>query len=132
MLLRTLQGDPNVPAGQLTLNVDLRKPVRLPDLEQQRSVEELSRLVLGAHQEAQRESQQGAAAEPSPTQEAAEGAAGGSSPGSRSGPGPEDGACSESSHSGSGAPPALEPQPFVLPLGVIARNEVYPRTCRMW
>ncbi|XP_067091465.1 F-box only protein 31 isoform X2 [Osmerus mordax] len=128
-----LTGDPNVPAGQLTLNVDLRKSVRLPDLEQQRSVEELSRLVLGAHEEAQRESQQGAAAdvEPSATQEAVEGAAGGSSPGSRSGPGPEDGACSEGSHSGSGAPPALEPQPFVLPLGVIARNEVYPRTCRM-
>ncbi|KAG9341308.1 hypothetical protein JZ751_019410 [Albula glossodonta] len=24
-----------------------------------------------------------------------------------------------------------EPQPFVLPLGIMARNEVYPRTCKM-
>lgn len=25
-----------------------------------------------------------------------------------------------------------EPQPFVLPLGVMARNEVYPRSCKIW
>lgn len=132
-----LTGDPNVPAGQLTLDVDLRRRVQLPDLEQQRSVEELSRLVLGAQQEAQRGAQQGgpADADPAPpTQEAAEGAAGGG-PGSSSGSGPsaEKGACTESSQPGGDSlvPPAQESQPFVLPLGVIARNEEYPRTCKM-
>uniref|UniRef100_A0A4W5KCR2 F-box protein 31 n=1 Tax=Hucho hucho TaxID=62062 RepID=A0A4W5KCR2_9TELE len=102
-----LTGDPNVPAGQLTLDVDLNRPVRLPDLEHQRSVEELSRLVLGVHEEAQQEAQ-------SPDV-APQGVA---SPQ----PGP-------SSSSSSSAP--SEAQAFVLPLGVMARNEVYPRTCKM-
>uniref|UniRef100_A0A668AD32 F-box protein 31 n=1 Tax=Myripristis murdjan TaxID=586833 RepID=A0A668AD32_9TELE len=101
-----LTGDPNVPAGQLTLDVDLSRPVVLPDLESQRSIEELSRLVLGVHEEVQREAQQ-QAKESSTTPE-----------GAAEGPGPS---CSTS-------PP--EAQPFILPLGVMARNEVYPRTCR--
>ncbi|KAJ3595798.1 hypothetical protein NHX12_002212 [Muraenolepis orangiensis] len=82
-----LTGDPNVPAGQLTLEVDLSRPVVLPDLERQRSIEELSRLVLGLHAEAQREGHT---------------------------PAPADG----------------PPGPFILPLGVMSRNEVYPRTCK--
>uniref|UniRef100_A0A673C1Z2 F-box domain-containing protein n=1 Tax=Sphaeramia orbicularis TaxID=375764 RepID=A0A673C1Z2_9TELE len=94
-----LTGDPNVPAGQLTLDVDLSRPVVLPDLEQQRNIEELSRLVLGVHEEVQRELEQQAK-------------------GTSAAPGP----------SSSSNPP--EAQPFVLPLGVMARNEVYPRTCR--
>ncbi|XP_026058790.1 F-box only protein 31-like isoform X1 [Carassius auratus] len=113
-----LTGDPNVPAGQLTLEIDLNRPLRLPDLEHQRSMEELSRLVLGVHEEVQRGLQaQDAPPEPA---EAAEG--------SDTAPpaGVEDvelgaAACSSAS----------EAQPFVLPLGVMARNEVYPRTCKM-
>ncbi|KAM6960817.1 F-box only protein 31 isoform 2-T2 [Aplochiton taeniatus] len=143
-----LTGDPNVPAGQLTLDVDLSRPVQLPDLEHQRSVEELSHLVQGVHEEAQREAQlqdqsaptapQGAAKEDEEEEEVGSGACGGSSSpreqemeteaseaGSESTrPGPSS-SCSSSSSDGPG-----EPQPFVLPLGVMARNEVYPRTCR--
>uniref|UniRef100_A0A4W5KFA2 F-box protein 31 n=1 Tax=Hucho hucho TaxID=62062 RepID=A0A4W5KFA2_9TELE len=125
-----LTGDPNVPAGQLTLDVDLNRPVRLPDLEHQRSVEELSRLVLGVHEEAQQEAQspdvapQGVAA--------GKGAvAGGGAEGlelamEAQSESPQPGPSSSSSSS---AP--SEAQAFVLPLGVMARNEVYPRTCKM-
>uniref|UniRef100_A0A4W6EFG5 F-box protein 31 n=1 Tax=Lates calcarifer TaxID=8187 RepID=A0A4W6EFG5_LATCA len=95
-----LTGDPNVPAGQLTLDVDLSRPVVLPDLEQQRQIEELSRLVLGVHEEVQREVEQQAKGGSAAVSGAAVGACGGAA------------------------------QPFVLPLGVMARNEVYPRTCR--
>uniref|UniRef100_A0A6Q2ZLT2 F-box domain-containing protein n=1 Tax=Esox lucius TaxID=8010 RepID=A0A6Q2ZLT2_ESOLU len=104
-----LTGDPNVPAGQLTLDVDLNRPVRLPDLEHQRSVEELSRLVLGMHEEAQQEPQ-------SPDVAPQRAPNGDGSPR----PGPS---------SSSSAP--SDAQPFILPLGVMARNEVYPRTCKM-
>lgn len=109
-----LQGDPNVPAGQLTLDVDLTRPLRLPDLESQQSMEELSRLVLGVHEQVQREAQ-----EP-PLQ----GAEGGADSEEREGPASGVEATTASSSS--------EPQPFVLPLGIMARNEVYPRTCKMW
>uniref|UniRef100_A0A8C1REN1 F-box protein 31 n=1 Tax=Cyprinus carpio TaxID=7962 RepID=A0A8C1REN1_CYPCA len=113
-----LTGDPNVPAGQLTLEIDLNRPVRLPDLEHQRSMEELSRLVLGVHEEAQR----GLQAQDAPS-EAAEVAEGSDSapPAGAEDVEPGAAACSAAS----------EAQPFVLPLGVMARNEVYPRTCKM-
>ncbi|KAK7891741.1 hypothetical protein WMY93_023704 [Mugilogobius chulae] len=106
-----LTGDPNVPAGQLTLDVDLNRPVVLPDLERQRNIEELSRLVLGVHAEVEREIEQQA--------KGASSAASGST---------EEGANSQPGPSSSSNPPEL--LPFVLPLGVMARNEVYPRTCR--
>ncbi|CAL1595502.1 unnamed protein product [Knipowitschia caucasica] len=119
-----LTGDPNVPAGQLTLDVDLTRPVLLPDLESQRSIEELSRLVLGIHAEVQRDIEQQAkgastAASSSGSEEGARGEAEGHSAGSEHGQ-PESSGCIN--------PPEL--MPFVLPLGVMARNEVYPRTCR--
>ncbi|XP_033823743.1 F-box only protein 31 isoform X2 [Periophthalmus magnuspinnatus] len=121
-----LTGDPNVPAGQLTLDVDLSRPVVLPDLESQRSIEELSRLVLGVHAEVQREmEQQAKEASTAASTSTEEGACGGEE---RS---PDQSASSENCQpesSGSSNPPEL--QPFVLPLGVMARNEVYPRTCR--
>lgn len=41
------------------------------------------------------------------------------------------GACSDTCQPGTSTKPP-EGQPFVLPLGVMARNEVYPRTCRKW
>ncbi|XP_048014719.1 F-box only protein 31 isoform X1 [Megalobrama amblycephala] len=118
-----LTGDPNVPAGQLTLEVDLNRPVRLPDLEHQRSMEELSRLVRGVHEEAQSGSQgrdaQSEAAEVAPP----EGVESSDSTSPAEAEGIEQGAAACSA--------ASEPQPFVLPLGVMARNEVYPRTCKM-
>ncbi|XP_022610067.1 F-box only protein 31 isoform X2 [Seriola dumerili] len=127
-----LTGDPNVPAGQLTLDVDLSRPVVLPDLEHQRKIEELSRLVLGVHEEVQREVEQRAKDSSATVNGAAEGACGGAS--GAEGMDIDHGACSDScepgpsSSSSSSSPP--EAQPFVLPLGVMARNEVYPRTCR--
>ncbi|XP_070763367.1 F-box only protein 31 [Enoplosus armatus] len=124
-----LTGDPNVPAGQLTLDVDLNRPVVLPDLEHQRNIEELSRLVLGVHEEVQREAEQQAKA----TSDTIKGGEGGACDGASAAEGMEadHGACSDSGQPGSSTttnPP--EAQPFVLPLGVMARNEVYPRTCR--
>ncbi|KAL7401543.1 hypothetical protein ABVT39_001249 [Epinephelus coioides] len=124
-----LTGDPNVPAGQLTLNVDLSRPVVLPDLEQQRNIEELSRLVLGVHEEVQREDQQQARDTSATVRDAAEAACGGASAAEEVEA--DQGTCSEGCQPGSSSstsPP--EAQPFVLPLGVMARNEVYPRTCR--
>ncbi|KAF1386543.1 hypothetical protein PFLUV_G00095950 [Perca fluviatilis] len=130
-----LTGDPNVPAGQPTLDVDLRRPVVLPDLEQQRNIEELSRLVMGVHEEVQREDQQQAMDTSAAARGAAEGASGGASV--EEGVEADHVTCSDSCQPGPStttstttttSPP--EAQPFVLPLGVMARNEVYPRTCR--
>lgn len=122
-----LTGDPNVPAGQLTLEVDLSRPVVLPDLECQRNIEELSRLVLGVHAEVQREvEQQAKGASAAACNSAEEGACGGGDRGAE-----DQSACSENRLPGSsGSSHSPEAQPFVLPLGVMARNEVYPRTCR--
>lgn len=114
-----LTGDPNVPAGQLTLEIDLSRPVQLPDLEHQRNIEELSRLVLGIHEKIRGQSQANEAS---------------SSGGSEA-------KCSEAAHSSEAddekaegavsSSPRNEAQPFILPLGVMARNESYPRTCRI-
>ncbi|XP_076847816.1 F-box only protein 31 isoform X2 [Brachyhypopomus gauderio] len=117
-----LTGDPNVPAGQLTLDIDLSRPVRLPDLEHQRNIEELSRLVMGVHQEVQRASQ------------GPDGHLAGAEEGSSGAEGSEYSPAAEAEDGSGGATTSslpLEAQPFVLPLGVMARNEVYPRTCKM-
>lgn len=137
-----LQGDPNVPAGQLTLEINLSRPVVLPDLEQQCSIEELSRLVLGIHEEVQREAEQQAS-------DTREGACGRDT--SEEEVEADHGACAGNCQPGPNRTSAHhedqpfmmctcsveasahhEDQPFVLPLGVTARNEVYPRTCRKW
>ncbi|XP_072290711.1 F-box only protein 31 isoform X1 [Eucyclogobius newberryi] len=121
-----LTGDPNVPAGQLTLDVDLSRPVVLPDEERQRSIEELSRLVLGVHAEVQREvEQQETNASIAATNSTEEGACGGEERSADQSAGSEN--CQPEPSSSSNQ---LELLPFVLPLGVMARNEVYPRTCR--
>ncbi|XP_068459900.1 F-box only protein 31 isoform X2 [Clinocottus analis] len=124
-----LTGDPNVPAGQLTLDVDLSRPVVLLDLEHQRNIEELSRLVLGIHAEVQREEQQQAKDTSATARGAADGACGDASAAEEVEV--DRVTCSDRCQPGSSSstsPP--ETQPFVLPLGVMARNEVYPRTCR--
>ncbi|XP_074534392.1 F-box only protein 31 [Halichoeres trimaculatus] len=120
-----LTGDPNVPAGQLTLDVDLSRPVVLPDLEQQRNIEELSRLVMGVHKQVEREAEQ--QAKSSNARDATEGACGGAN----AAEGAEaDCGASDGCQPGPSTTSPSEAQPFVLPLGVMARNEVYPRTCR--
>lgn len=115
------------------MDVDLSRPVVLPDLEQQRNIEELSRLVLGVHEEVQREAEQQAKANSAPVRGAAEGACGGA--GAAEGTEADHGACSDGCEPEPGASSTTRPpeaQPFILPLGVMARNEVYPRTCREW
>ncbi|XP_072926638.1 F-box only protein 31 isoform X3 [Hemitrygon akajei] len=116
------EGDPNVPAGQLTLHIDMNRRVHLPDIEHLQNFDKLSRIILEIHQQVQcadtqhREDDsqpvcngvpelkdQGANAAGMNRHTEAEGATAGE--------------------------PAVEGQPFVLPLGVMARNEVYPRTC---
>lgn len=128
-----VQGDPNVPAGQLTLDIDLRRPIVLPDLEQQESIEELSRLVLGVHVEAQREAEEQAKSSLATAADGAGGACAGSSAAEEAAP-PEAGACSDGCEAGPSSTSSLpaEAQPFVLPMGVTARNEVYPRSCTKW
>ncbi|XP_054632117.1 F-box only protein 31 isoform X1 [Dunckerocampus dactyliophorus] len=121
-----LTGDPNVPAGQLTLDIDLSQPLILPDLEHQCNIEELSRLVLGVHERVQREAREDA---PTPVRVPAEGACGdaGAAEALLANHGVDSDGC-QAGPSGGTSPP--ESQPFILPLGVMARNEVYPRTCR--
>ncbi|CAN9499147.1 unnamed protein product [Ophioblennius macclurei] len=123
-----LTGDPNVPAGQLTLDVDLSRPVVLPELEQQRSIEELSRLVLGVHEQVQREVAQQAGGSSSTARHPAEGSR--SSADAAEEMATDHGACSDGCQPGTTTSNANETHPFVLPFGVMARNEVYPRTCR--
>lgn len=95
--------------------------MQLPDLEHQRNIEELSRLVMGVHEEIQR----GAQGIDAPTV-GNYGVSGAEGCDAASGSGAEDaGSAGASSSQG-------EPQPFVLPLGVMARNEVYPRSCKIW
>lgn len=121
----SLQGDPNVPAGQLTLEINLSRPVVLPDLEQLCNIEELSRLVLGIHEEVHREAEQQA-------NHTKEGACG--SDRAEDEVDADHGACPGNCQPGPSSTSAHQhdDQPFVLPLGVTARNEVYPRTCRKW
>lgn len=135
-----LQGDPNVPAGQLTLDVDLSQPVDLPELDQQRKIDVLSRIILGIHEKVQREAEPPASSTAASVRHAAEEAGGARAEATEVDHGAcaeetevNHGACAVSCQSGpssSSSPP--EAQPFVLPLGVMARNEVYPRTCRKW
>ncbi|XP_058530119.1 F-box only protein 31 isoform X1 [Ochotona princeps] len=103
-----ITGDPNIPAGQQTVEIDLRHRVQLPDIENLRSFNELSRLVLEVREQVRLEQQEGQleGKEPAgrPAQEAA--------------------AAEQPAQSGQG-------QPFVLPVGVSSRSEDYPRTCRM-
>lgn len=116
-----LQGDPNVPAGQPTLQVDLTRPVQLPCIEQLRNFSELSRLILDTRDAVSREQRIAGGAEdpgssradsaPSPVAKAEENAAQGRA---------------ASEHQ------AQEGQTFALPEEVMSRNEDYPRSCRIW
>ncbi|MEQ2231497.1 F-box only protein 31 [Ilyodon furcidens] len=121
-----LTGDPNVPAGQLTLDVDLSQPIDLPELDQQRNIDVLSRIILGIHEKVQRGAEQ-----PADTSASVGRAAKESGDAVAESMEVDHGACADASQSGSSSSsPPPETQPFVLPLGVMARNEVYPRTWR--
>ncbi|MED6244643.1 F-box only protein 31 [Ataeniobius toweri] len=122
-----LTGDPNVPAGQLTLDVDLSQPIDLPELDQQRNIDVLSRIILGIHEKVQRGVEQPAGDTSTSVGRAAKESGGAVAESMEV----DHGACVDASQSdSSSSSPPPETQPFVLPLGVMARNEVYPRTWR--
>ncbi|XP_049720360.1 F-box only protein 31 isoform X2 [Elephas maximus indicus] len=129
-----ITGDPNIPAGQQTVEVDLRHRIQLPEAENLRNFNELSRVVLEVREQVRQEQQrqqEGAQEDgqdpASPTGEPpAKGAAAGPAEGTAEGHQEPEGS------SGAVAQQPTEPgQPFVLPVGVSSRNEDYPRTCRM-
>ncbi|XP_067905056.1 F-box only protein 31-A isoform X3 [Heterodontus francisci] len=134
-----ITGDPNVPAGQMTLHIDITRPVQLPDIEHLQNFDRLSRIVLEIHQQVQCDQQnqehwQGInqhnvdSLQPAcngvqePKDQGAK-AAGMSTK-------PETVGAEGATAGGLPARPVAG-QPFVLPVGVMARNEVYPRMCRV-
>uniref|UniRef100_A0A670IRE6 F-box protein 31 n=1 Tax=Podarcis muralis TaxID=64176 RepID=A0A670IRE6_PODMU len=123
-----ITGDPNIPAGQQTVEIDLAHPIQLPDIENLSNFSELSRIVLEVQEQVRREQQQeeeegGLEKEHQPqAQEEEE---------EQPQPGPsqrEAGRGAEEEAVAQGSPPAS--CPFVLPGGIASRNEDYPRTCR--
>ncbi|KAM4894363.1 F-box only protein 31 isoform 2-T2 [Sylvia borin] len=121
-----ITGDPNIPAGQQTVEIDLAHPLQLPDIENLRDFSELSRIVLEVQEQVRREEQEQGQEGEEHSQQAA------SQPASPLGGG--EGAEGEETAAGAeGTTQDKAPasQPFVLPMGVISRNEDYPRTCRI-
>ncbi|XP_069649423.1 F-box only protein 31 isoform X2 [Haliaeetus albicilla] len=119
-----ITGDPNIPAGQQTVEIDLAHPLQLPDVENLRDFSELSRIVLEVQEQLRREEQ-----EQEHRQEEEEAA---SQPAAK----PLGGEGAEGEETAAGAEGTTQDkapasQPFVLPMGVISRNEDYPRTCRI-
>ncbi|XP_059523118.1 F-box only protein 31 isoform X2 [Myotis daubentonii] len=107
-----ITGDPNIPAGQQTVEIDLMHRIQLPNVESLCNFNELSRIVLEAQEQVRQEQQR----QEDRTED-----------GESSGPPTE---VREPENEGA-APLKEEPVQFVLPVGVSSRNENYPRTCRM-
>ncbi|XP_045047828.2 F-box only protein 31 isoform X3 [Desmodus rotundus] len=109
-----ITGDPNIPAGQQTVEIDLMHRIQLPNVENLCNFNELSRIVLEVHEQVRQEQQQ----QQEDRTEDSEGAR------------PPTEKVWEPGDRGAAA---LKEQPvqFVLPVGVTSRNEDYPRTCRM-
>ncbi|XP_042653422.1 F-box only protein 31 isoform X2 [Tyto alba] len=123
-----ITGDPNIPAGQQTVEIDLAHPLQLPDIENLRDFSELSRIVLEIQEQVRREEQEQEQRqeEEDCSQQAA----------SQSAARPLGGEGAEGEETAAGAEGTTQDkapasQPFVLPMGVISRNEDYPRTCRI-
>ncbi|XP_064315790.1 F-box only protein 31 isoform X2 [Phalacrocorax carbo] len=123
-----ITGDPNIPAGQQTVEIDLAHPLQLPDIENLRDFSELSRIVLEVQEQVRREEQEREhwQEEEDRSQQAA------SQPAAK----PLEGEGAEGEETAAGAEGTTQDkapasQPFVLPMGVISRNEDYPRTCRI-
>ncbi|KAM9288758.1 F-box only protein 31 isoform 2-T2 [Morus bassanus] len=123
-----ITGDPNIPAGQQTVEIDLAHPLRLPDIENLRDFSELSRIVLEVQEQVRREEQEREhwqeeedRSHQAASQPAAKPLGGEGTEGEETAAGAE----------GTTQDKAPASQPFVLPMGVISRNEDYPRTCRI-
>uniref|UniRef100_A0A674J1Z8 F-box protein 31 n=2 Tax=Terrapene triunguis TaxID=2587831 RepID=A0A674J1Z8_9SAUR len=126
-----ITGDPNIPAGQQTVEIDLAHPIQLPDIENLCNFNELSRIVLEVQEQVRREQQE---EEEEEGQDEEEGRSRQGDSQQAEQPAQKDDAGAEGTEA-AGAAAAQESaptsQPFVLPVGVISRNEDYPRTCRM-
>ncbi|XP_077166418.1 F-box only protein 31 isoform X3 [Paroedura picta] len=122
-----ITGDPNIPAGQQTVEIELAHPIRLPDIESLSNLSELSRIVLEVQEQVRREQQRREGGLPAEGRELEE-----EDPPQPSPPlAEEDQAEASASAGGEAAPgPPQLPQPFVLPGGIASRKEDYPRTCR--
>ncbi|XP_064375850.1 F-box only protein 31 isoform X2 [Dromaius novaehollandiae] len=123
-----ITGDPNIPAGQQTVEIDLAHPLQLPDIENLRDFSELSRIVLEVQEQVRREEQEEEqrqeeedCSQQAASQPAAQALGGEGAKGEETAAGAE----------GAAQDKAPASQPFVLPMGVISRNEDYPRTCRI-
>ncbi|KAF3817578.1 hypothetical protein GH733_012865 [Mirounga leonina] len=135
-----ITGDPNIPAGQQTVEVDLMHRIQLPDVESLRNFNELSRIVLEVREQVRQEQQQqengledgGGRGRQSPREPQR-----GSAQPSVELPAEKVGEPGDGEAAAAAAPAPEQPaqcgqgQPFVLPVGVSSRNEDYPRTCRM-
>lgn len=106
------------------MEIDLAHPLQLPDIENLRDFSELSRIVLEVQEQVRREEQEQQQEEEEHSQAA-------SQPASPLGEGAE-GEETAAGAEGTTQDKAPASQPFVLPMGVISRNEDYPRTCRIW
>ncbi|XP_062355648.1 F-box only protein 31 isoform X4 [Cinclus cinclus] len=122
-----ITGDPNIPAGQQTVEIDLAHPLQLPDIENLRDFSELSRIVLEVQEQVRREEQE--REQQQEEQEHSQQAA--SQPASPLGGEGAEGEETTAGAEGKTQDKASASQPFVLPMGVISRNEDYPRTCRI-
>ncbi|XP_011368555.1 F-box only protein 31 isoform X4 [Pteropus vampyrus] len=131
-----ITGDPNIPAGQQTVEIDLMHRIQLPDVENLRNFNELSRIVLEVREQVRQEQQQpeegpedgerhSQQSPREPQQDPAQPNMGLPTEKDRE-PGDRGAAAAEEQPAQSG-----QGQPFVLPVGVSSRNEDYPRTCRM-
>ncbi|XP_054583066.1 F-box only protein 31-like [Eptesicus fuscus] len=118
-----ITGDPNIPAGQQTIEVHLMHRIQLPVVQNLSNFNELSRIVLEVHEQVSLEQQQ--------QQQQQEDRTGDSEGhGWQSPAQPNVGPPTEVRESRAAA---LQEQPvqFVLPVGVSSCNEDYPRTCRV-
>ncbi|XP_038004007.1 F-box only protein 31 isoform X2 [Motacilla alba alba] len=123
-----ITGDPNIPAGQQTVEIDLAHPLQLPDIENLRDFSELSRIVLEVQEQVRREEQEREQQQEEEEEHSQQAASQPASPlGGEGAEGEETAAGAE----GTTQDKAPASQPFVLPMGVISRNEDYPRTCRV-
>ncbi|KAM9191592.1 F-box only protein 31 isoform 2-T2 [Dugong dugon] len=129
-----ITGDPNIPAGQQTVEVDLRHRIQLPEAENLHNFNELSRVVLEVREQVRQEQQRQQEGAQEDSQDPAPPA--GEPPAKEAAAGPAEGPAEghQEPEGGSGAAaqqPTESGQPFVLPVGVSSRNEDYPRACRM-
>ncbi|KAG8562516.1 hypothetical protein GDO81_015706 [Engystomops pustulosus] len=116
-----ITGDPNVPAGQPTLEIDLTRPVRLPVLDHLQNIDELTRLIMDIYDEINREQRLARSEEEGASVRVEEPLQGPSSPTKPK--------ARQIDVQGELKPP--DQQAFALPDEVMARNEDYPRSCRL-